>query len=260
MSKPPPKSEADAPAAIGPFVIVCRGCHRPLTAQREWVGRDVQCPHCATVCRVPEPGPAGQPAKAGRPNLAPKLQFNFPCPRCDTLLEAHTGICRQPARCPTCGANLVVPEVSRRTGKPRKAELRDDGGADPTPLHAYAASGTQAPQIVRLADGSHAIECPRCAGHCEIDVDVCPACGTPFTMEAAPTVGSYTSQERAQATLVLGVLSLPLFFLVLPALAALVVGLLSLRIGRGEPPRVGAIVGMIMAVLSLAGAATMLLL
>ncbi len=242
------------------FTILCRDCRRPMTARRTWEGRDVQCPHCASIMRVP-PAPAeNRPVQAARPSMGPKLEFNFGCPRCETLLEAHTGLSGQPGRCPTCGANLLVPEVNQHTGRPRSAALLDEGGQDPTPIHAYAASGLQAPRILRRADGTHAIECPRCSEMCEVDAESCPACGTPFTIDAAPSMPSYRSSYRAQIALVLGIISLPLFFLIFPALGALGMGLFSLRLGSGQRPPAAGIVAMVLGILSLAGGMAMLLL
>jgi DNA-directed RNA polymerase subunit RPC12/RpoP len=241
------------------FTIVCRDCRRPMKARRAWEGRDVQCPYCSSVVRVPAPPSESRAVQAGRPVLGPKLEFNFGCPRCQTLLESHTGLSGQPGRCPACGARVVVPEVNRRTGRPRRAQLLDDGGEDPTPIHAYAASGLQAPRIFRRADGTQVIECPRCSETCPVDAESCPACGTPFTADAAPSIPSYKSTHRAQIALVLGLVSLPLCMLFVPALAAIAFGALSLRLGAGRHPPVAGIVGIALGVISLAGGLALLL-
>ena len=75
--------------------------------------------------------------------MGPRLEFNFACPRCESLLESHTGLTGQPGRCPACGAKILVPEVNRRTGRTQRSQLLDDGGEAPAPIHAYAASGLQ---------------------------------------------------------------------------------------------------------------------
>jgi DNA-directed RNA polymerase subunit RPC12/RpoP len=242
------------------FTIVCRDCRRPMKACRAWEGRDVQCPYCSSVVRVPTPPEGDQAVQAGRPVLSPKLEFNFGCPRCETLLESHTGLSGQPGRCPACGARVIVPEVSRRTGRPRRAQLLDEGGEDPTPIHAYAASGLQAPRIFRRPDGTQAIECPRCSETCPVDAESCPACGTPFTAEAAASIPNYKSSRRAHLALVLGIVSLPLCPVFVPALAALVFGTLSLRLGSGGRPPTAGIVGIVFGVISLTGGLLLLLL
>lgn len=242
------------------FTIVCRDCRRPMAARRAWEGRDVQCPYCSSVVRVPTPPQEQRAVQAGRPALSPKLEFNFGCPRCETLLESHTGLTGQPGRCPACGAKILVPEVNRRTGKPRRAQLLDEGGEDPTPIHAYAASGLQAPHIFRRADGTQVIECPRCSEVCPVDAESCPACRAPFTADAAPSIPNLKSSHRAQVALVLGIVALPLCMLFVPALAAIVFGILSLRLGSGGRPPVAGIVAIALGVLSLGGGLLLLLL
>jgi DNA-directed RNA polymerase subunit RPC12/RpoP len=247
-----------AQSRLEQFTIVCRDCRRPMTARRAWQGRDVQCPHCSSIVRVPPPAADDRAVEAGRPALGPRLEFNFGCPRCETLLESHTGMTGQAGRCPSCGAKIMIPEVNRRTGRPRAATLLDDGGEDPTPIHAYAASGLQAPRIFRRADGSQAIECPRCSEMCAVDAESCPSCGTPFTVEAAPSIPSYKSARRAQIALVMGICSLPLCILFVPALAAIILGLLSLRLGAGGRPPAAGIVAIVLGAISLAGGLTLL--
>jgi len=249
-----------AEAQTEQFTIVCRDCRRPMMARRAWQGRDVQCPYCSSVARVPPPPTENRAVQAARPGLAPRLEFNFACPRCQTLLESHTGLTGQSGNCPACGAKILVPEVNRRTGRPRRSQSLDDGGEDPTPIHAYAASGLQAPRIFRRADGTQVIECPRCSETCPVDCDSCPACHTPFTAEAVPSIPSYKSSRRAQIALALGIASLPLCMLFVPALAALVFGTLSLGLSSGSRPPVAGIVGIALAVLSLAGGLLLFLL
>lgn len=249
-----------AEAQTEQFTIVCRDCHRPMMARRVWEGRDVQCPYCSGVARVPPPPTGHLAVPAGPPAMGPRLEFNFACPRCETLLESHTGLTGQPGRCPACGAKILVPEVNRRTGRPQRSQLLDDGGEAPAPIHAYAASGLQAPRIFRRADGTQVIECPRCSETCPVDSDSCPACHTPFTAEAVPSIRSYKSNRRAQIALFLGIASLPLCMLFVPALAAVVFGTLSLGLGSGSRPPVAGIVGITLAALSLAGGLLLFLL
>jgi DNA-directed RNA polymerase subunit RPC12/RpoP len=235
-----------------PFTIICASCERPLTAQPEWIGRDVECPHCGGKMRVPVPAPDGRPTRAGKASLAPRLEFNFGCPCCDTLLEGHTGLSGQPARCPTCGARLLVPEIDPRSEQPRECVVLEGECGVRAPAHAYAADGAGAPRLVRQPDGTCVIECRRCGSCCEVEADSCPSCGTPFTIDAATTVGSLRVGSRATASLVLGIVSLPLCLLLLPAVLAILLGLFSLRLGAGHRPPGRAIAGILLGILSLA--------
>ena len=235
------------------FTVICRRCERPILAQRSWVGREVQCPHCESVLRVPPPAAAGHSARAGAPSVTPRRRFNFACDRCGCLLEAHTGMCGQAGRCPTCSARFTVPYLSPHTGLPLKPVALDGEKGDPTPLHAYGASGHQAPKIIRRQDGTQAIECPRCQAQCPIDAVGCSRCGTPFTLEAAPSVRTMSRDTHAAAACALGIVSLITFFLFVPALLAIIFGLLSLRSGFGTGRvRASAVAGIVLGVLSLA--------
>ena len=244
------------PGDASRFTILCARCGRPLTARHAWVGREVQCPHCDSILRVPPAPEHGRPVRAAGPALNPSLQFNFGCPRCDTLLEAHTGVCGHQGHCPTCGARLIIPEVNPRTGQPRAAKLLDTDDHDPTPIHAYAADGVRAPRIHRRADGSYQIECPRCEAHCDIDIDSCPSCGAPFTIDAAPNVRTIRTSARGTAALLLGIFSLPLCFLLVPAVVAVALALTSLRLGSGRRSPRGAVAGLVLGLISLGAGVT----
>lgn len=192
----------------GRFSISCVHCNRPITVRADWVERDVRCPLCAGVVRVPEPGPPGVVVRGRRPPGGSDRAFNFACGRCRALLETNTGMCGQGGRCPTCAATFIVPHVDPETGLPLgDAEVSPDG-ENPTPMHAYAASGAQAPQILSGADGALYIECPRCESRCDIDANACRECGVPFTIEAAPTARDSDVRGLAIASVALGAISL----------------------------------------------------
>jgi len=241
------------PAAVIRFTIFCRRCERPVLARAAWVGREVRCPHCFSPMRVPEMPPDRRPVPADPPHLGACQGFNFPCPRCDCLLEAHTGMCGQHGRCPTCGAQFLVPFLHPSSGRPEKAPLLEGAADMPTPVHAYAASGCQAPQIIQAADGSRAIQCPRCNALSPIDADNCAACNTPFTIEAAATMGKLHRDTQATAALGLGIVGLVLFFLVLPGVVAVWLGLRSMMYsGPGRRSTLG-VAGLALGLLGLAG-------
>jgi len=233
------------------FPVLCPHCGQAVRARRDWAGRDVQCTHCAGVLRVPEPPPDGRPVDGLRPPAAPRERFNFPCPRCDSLLESHTGMSGQSGRCPTCNVRLVIPFVDRLHGHVDAARVLDTDAQDPTPLHAYAASGAQAPRIQRLPDGTCEIECPRCAARAEITADACARCGLPFTLEGMATGGPPAGATAGTAAFVLGVLALPTSVVFVPGLCAAALGLLALFQWRGPRVHVRALIGLGLGLLSL---------
>lgn len=243
------------PEAAERFTIICLRCDRPVIARRTWVGREVHCPHCYSVIRVPAAPADGRPVRADGPNVSTKLAFNFACPRCDCLLEAHTGMSGQFGMCPTCAARFRVPHLRGRSGVPQKAELVEGVVDTPTPLHAYAASGHQAPRIVQTDDGLAVIECPRCNAHNAIDADNCAACGAPFTMEAAATIGKLHRDRWAKSSLGLGVVGVLAFPVMLPAAVAVWLGLRSVMFAGSERRSVYGFVGLTLGLLSLIGGA-----
>jgi len=234
-------TETEANAGPGrQFKMTCRRCERPVIVALDWVGREVRCPHCDSVVRVPPPRPDEQPARSQMPSLVPRRNFNFPCGRCGTLLETSTGLSDQPGQCPTCGVHLIVPRLDPYTGRPLPAQILDTELQAPTPLHAYAASGTDAPKIVKRADGALAIRCPRCNANNAIDANACAACGSPFTLEAAATVTGIRYDGRALAAIIVAVIALLLSFTplaVLPAAISIVLGLLAVRDALGANRR-----------------------
>lgn len=239
------------------FTMICVRCERSVYARDEWVGSEVQCPHCSSVIRVPERGPAGIPVRAEAPTLSKKRVFNFPCPRCETLLEGHSGMSGHKASCPTCAARLVIPFL-RRSGQPDPATLIDDDGRDFAAVHAYAADGSAAPQIVELENGALAIRCPRCEQLCAIDADVCRHCSAPFTMEAAPTTGKIRRDTQALAALTFGIVSLAAFPFFVPAMVAIWMGLRSFMNPEAGRRPIAALIGVILGVGSLVGGTTFL--
>lgn len=246
---------SQAPQTAEPrFVILCLRCDRPLLARPQWVGREVQCPHCFSVLRVPPQPADGQATRAAPPSLAPKRTFNFGCPRCGCLLEAHTGMCGNTGSCPTCAARFNIPYLHQASGQPYPATLVEGDVTDPTPLHAYAASGAEAPTIRRRPDGELEIECPRCKATNSIDSSTCAACGAPFTIEAAPTIEGYRADNRATAALVLGIIAIPTCMLILPGGLAVYFALASMSHGGTS---VRAVIGLVLGLLGLAGGATL---
>lgn len=203
------------------FTILCYRCDRPLLTRTRWIGWEVECPHCRSLMSVPEPSVDKHPIPATAPYLGPKFCFNFPCPRCACLLQANTGMTGKPADCPTCAARFMIPAVNPGTGRPEKAPLLERQDEPPTPVHAYGASGFQAPQIIRTADGLLEIQCSFCQAINEIDADNCSACGAPFTMEAAATIEKISTRRWVHYSITAGVLGAIGFPLLIPAALAM---------------------------------------
>jgi DNA-directed RNA polymerase subunit RPC12/RpoP len=244
-----PPTDASSPNR---FTMVCLKCERRIVARTAWVGVEVQCPHCSATMRVPAPRPDGQPVRASPPLLVMRQhRFSFSCPRCESLLESQRLMSGQTGRCPTCGAHFVIPELDS-AGDPLAAELIDSDAQDPTPMHAYAASGHQAPRIRRLPDGTMQIECPRCTRRSEVTANNCAGCGLPFTIEGVPTAPLIVGSGFATASLVFGILAIPLCFLVLPGLLATAFGLTTWLRRHGSRVPGQAWAGMILGGISLA--------
>jgi DNA-directed RNA polymerase subunit RPC12/RpoP len=222
-----------------------------MLARFVWVGREVQCPHCRATLRIPAPSPDGQPALAAAPALAPKRVFNFACPRCDCLLESHTGMSGSEGRCPTCGSRFLIPYIQRGSGMPTRVEVLEGDVQDPTPVHAYAASGDQAPQIVRDDAGTPHIRCPRCHAESAIEADACVGCGAPFSIEGASTLQTMRWNRPAITAMVAGVIALPLAMLFLPGVLAIALGMRAISLYPGMKPSFPAVVAIVFGIMSI---------
>ena len=239
------------------FFIICQYCTRQLLARDAWIGRAVQCPHCGNALAVPARPQNDQPVLAGSAKYATARRFNFPCPRCDSLLESSTAGSGQEGRCPTCNARFVVPHLAPGSQRPDRAQLLEAPSDAPQPVHAYAASGTQAPIIHRLDDGSVEIECPRCKARNDISVNNCAQCGVPFTMEGVTKVAP-PQGGMAVASLLVGLASIPLAPFIAPGILAVILAALGwMRRGGTWPPAL-AIVGALLGAASTAGGLLML--
>ncbi len=145
----------------------------------------------------------------GAPPVGLSLRFNFSCLMCGSVLEAHASQAGQPGRCPTCAAVFKIPYLDMRTGLALGIGDSGETQQDPTPVHAYAAAGDKAPEIVKLEGAGRAIVCPRCAATSDIEQNYCAACGFPFTMEGANRAAQSSADGYAVASFVVGLISLP---------------------------------------------------
>jgi hypothetical protein len=161
----------------------------------------------------------------------------------------------QQGTCPTCGNTIIIPILDNR-GRLIDPTTNEIIKQDPHPVHAYAAAGHRAPQIVADVSGNRVIECPRCRRQNAISSNNCMGCGLPFTMDG--TMGDAISGTNtwAIASLVLGIVSLPGGeCLLVPPILAIVFGVIALRgMGQTSSPQSGqgmAIAGIIMGVVGL---------
>lgn len=193
-------------------VLGCPHCEKSVTVDRQLYGRVMGCPHCGkhfTVNDETSPAVAVAAPAGNFPYSMHAVRFTFSCMRCASVLEARGDHCGTKGRCPTCGAIFTIPEVDPRTGLPATAARVEDDGQLPTPMHAYATAGAKAPSFVRGDDGEMAIICPRCNRQSAVDVNQCPGCGTPFTIEGAEAVvQGGDSNSLATAAITIAILGL----------------------------------------------------
>lgn len=171
----------------------------------------------------------GTPPQPPAPGQYYGRRYGFLCQYCSSRLEAVESMAGQSGTCPTCGEAIVIPILDNRgrlidplSGKVIKQ--------DPHPVHAYAAAGHKAPQIVPAENGDRAIKCPRCQRLNQIASNNCVTCGLPFTMEG--TVGDAIAGTNtwAVASLVLGIVSVVGgCAFVIPPLLAVIFGAIALR-------------------------------
>ncbi len=217
----------------------------------------VKCPTCLTTLRVPIPkaalAAAGAVATAPPSSLPTKApprvpaaasafraagsggkRYGFNCGYCSSRLEATESMAAQDGQCPTCGNSITIP-ILDRYGRLIDPKTRQIIKQDPHPVHAYAAAGERAPKILRQADGKQIIRCPRCPAASPITANNCKACGMPFTMEGTTLEAAGTSNGFSVASLVLGIIGLPLFCTVIAPLLAVVFGIIGLtQTTKGE--------------------------
>jgi len=217
-----------------------------MTVQIGWVGREVRCPHCGLRQTVPPLRDGGRLPRGGLPPPSVQQRLSFACPRCRALLESRADRVGQIGHCPTCGTRFRVPGIDPNTQRPELAVAIDGQDEDPTPMHAYAAAGYLAPRIHRLEDGTCQIECPRCAARCDITANNCHQCGMPFSTEGVPTASRSVNDRLGTASLVLGILGVPLCPLLVPGVAAIILGLASWLRRPGGWPRGHTLVGLLL--------------
>ena len=238
------------------LIFPCQICNTQLSAEESQSGQLVRCPTCLSTLRVPvaqrQAQLAGVGASAGgaaasgtalppRPNFGLLAagsrgvggkRYGFNCGYCSSRLEATESMAAQDGQCPTCGKTITIP-ILDRYGRLIDPKTRQIIKQDPHPVHAYAAAGERAQNILRQPGGASAqnIQCPRCKTLSPITANNCKACGMPFTMEGTTLEASGASNGFCVASLVLGIISIPAFCSVVPWLLAIIFGIIGYNAG-----------------------------
>lgn len=201
------------------------------------------CPHCGRVLNVDPSNPDGLevcpycrkilpvPARSVR-QAAPVPAghvYYLACLGCSSRLEVRDELAGQRATCPTCGVAFVVPDLvtlvqsrgqTLRVGTPPEERMA---------VHAYAAAGQMAPEILTDPAGSPVIRCRRCGTINQIEAESCRWCGVPFTIEAG-TAGLASQWDGwTVASVVLGATSVLVYVSPLLAVAAIATGLVAVK-------------------------------
>jgi DNA-directed RNA polymerase subunit RPC12/RpoP len=221
------------------ILFPCKECQTPLRAEEAQAGQLVRCPTCSTAIRVPggaelgSGGGAKGAIAAARATLkgynaaaaarASGKRYGFNCSYCSSRLEATEAVAAQEGQCPTCGNEITIP-ILDRYGRLIDPKTREIIKQDPHPVHAYAAAGDRAPQIVHADGGKLAIKCPRCGSRSPISANGCKSCGMPFTMEGTTAEASGASNGFCVASLVLGIIGIPACSIIILSVLALIFG------------------------------------
>lgn len=179
-------------------------------------------------------------------------RYGFNCPWCSSRLEAVGNQGGSKGECPTCGTTITIP-ILDRYGRLIDPDTGKIVKPDPHPVHAYAAAGERAPQIIKQGNGLRGIQCSRCKTVNPITSDVCRSCGMPFTMEGT-THDPAANNGWSVASLVLGIIGIPACMVVVPAALAIILGIIGYnRAASGEVGGKGmAITGIILGVIGAA--------
>jgi hypothetical protein len=224
------------------IVFSCHVCRTKLSVEADQAGQLVRCPTCLTTLTAPSaaaaagaalqstPSPAGTGPAIGLPGLgrASGRRYGFNCGYCSSRLEATDAMAAQEGQCPTCGNNITIPILDRygRLIDPKTQKIIKP---DPHPVHAYAAAGERAPNIIRRSDGSQVIHCSRCLAPSPIAANNCRQCGMPFTMEGTTLEAQGSSNGYAVASLVLGIIGVPAGITIILPVLAIIFGIVGIR-------------------------------
>jgi LSD1 subclass zinc finger protein len=155
-------------------------------------------------------------------------RYGFNCAYCSSRLEATEAMGGQEGACPTCGNTIVIP-ILDRYGRLIDPITRQIIKQDPHPVHAYAAAGDRAPQILRQPNGAQNIQCPRCQTMSAITSNNCKSCGMSFTMEGTTLEAAGGSNSMCVSALVLGIIGIPMSCFVVPSILAVIFGIIGYK-------------------------------
>ncbi len=124
------------------------------------------------------------------------MGIEFHCPQCGTFLTAPSDRAGQIAVCPSCGADVQVPDPS------------DEWDALPAHVSIESAADFEATQS-RDFGRSQAewLPCPACGARAHPEATVCSFCGTALIRPESRPVRRPLRPHRGEAILALGVLS-----------------------------------------------------
>jgi len=213
------------------IAFVCHVCRTSLSVEDSQAGQMVRCPTCRQTLRVTaKPSDvAASVAVAGgafRARSGVGKRYGFNCGYCSSRLEANEGMAAQDGQCPTCGNTITIPIIDRY-GRLIDPKTRQIIKQDPHPVHAYAAAGDRAPQIIRGVEGRRSIRCARCNAVSPITANNCAACGMPFTMEGTTVDATGNNGGMAVASLVLGIIAVIPCIGMVTAPLALIFGIIA---------------------------------
>ncbi len=225
--------------------FACNVCRAQLSAESHQAGQLVRCPNCLTTLTVPAPQNVdatvtassevitNRPIATAPTHARPQTRFTgapgggkrygFNCVYCSSRLEATEAMAAQEGQCPTCGNGITIP-ILDRYGRLIDPITKQIIKQDPHPVHAYAAAGDRAPQIIRQPDGLQLIQCAKCTRLNPVNLNNCKHCGMPFTMEGTTADAAGASNGFAVASLVLGIVGIPFFCSVIVPLLAIIFG------------------------------------
>lgn len=190
------------------------------------------------------------------------VRYYLVCLCCGSRLEVTPALAGQPAKCPTCGVGFNVPDAGRLKASQWEPIHVGEPPEERMAVHAYAAAGDMAPEVITDDSGGGMIRCRRCGTMCGIEAESCRSCGIPFTIEAGTGIQSGQWSGLTVASVFLGILSLATYPWPVLAVAAIVTGLLaikSLYVQYNGLQRLAAWSGVVLGVLSLAAFAAELI-
>ncbi len=156
-------------------------------------------------------------------------RYYLVCLCCGSRLEVTTALAGRSANCPTCGITFEVPDLATLAASDHQVLEVGQPPNERAAVHAYAAAGAMAPEVVTDDSGASMIRCRRCGTMNPIDANSCRSCGMPFTVEAGTGISVGPWRGWTVVSLVLGILALITYPVPLLAVAAIATGLVAVK-------------------------------